>query len=378
MNSKERHENRYRRRVAARQAKRDEYSRSFGSFEDVFSYEHLYDAGKKCSKGVLWKSSTQSYLSRLVSNTATIHDLLMNGKFKSKGFHDFDIIERGKLRHIRSVHISERVVQKCLCDNILVPVFSHSFIFDNAASLKGKGVDFAMDRLSEHLRKFYRKFGDSGIESGGVLIGDFSDFFNSAPHEIIYKEVGRRIHDERVRDIVCQLMEDFGDAGFGLGSQVSQIDALMVASPLDHFIKERLHIKYYGRYMDDFYLIHEDRNYLKFCMNEIRRKCAEYGLSPNDKKTRIAPLRKGVKFLKTRFFISKSGAVVRKINRDSSVRMRKKLRIFHQWLDNGKFSIADVNVAYQSWRGHMMRGNTHFALRCMDMFFFELFGKEGL
>ena len=42
-------------------------------------------------------------------------------------------------------------------------------------------------------------------------------------------------------------MEDFGDVGFGLGSQVSQIDALMVASPLDHFIKEQLHIKYYGR-----------------------------------------------------------------------------------------------------------------------------------
>lgn len=259
MNSKERHEIRYQRRVAARQAKRIAYSESFGRYEDVFSYEHLYQAGKNCCKGVMWKNSTQSYMSRITTNTASTHDALLRREFRSRGFHDFDLIERGKLRHIRSVHISERVVQRCLCDNILVPVFSHSFVFDNAASLKGKGVDFAMDRLDRHLHRFYRKFGVEGVESGGVLTGDFSDFFNSAPHSIIYREAERRIHDDDVRRIACQFMEDFGDVGFGLGSQVSQIDALMVASPLDHFIKEQLHIKYYGRYMDDFYLIHENR-----------------------------------------------------------------------------------------------------------------------
>lgn len=173
MNSKERHEIRYQRRVAARQAKRIAYSESFGRYEDVFSYEHLYQAGKNCCKGVMWKNSTQSYMSRITTNTASTHDALLRREFRSRGFHDFDLIERGKLRHIRSVHISERVVQRCLCDNILVPVFSHSFVFDNAASLKGKGVDFAMDRLDRHLHRFYRKFGVEGVESGGVLTGDF-------------------------------------------------------------------------------------------------------------------------------------------------------------------------------------------------------------
>lgn len=62
MNSKERHEIRYQRRVAARQAKRTAYSESFGRYEDVFSYEHLYQAGKNCCKGVMWKNSTQSYI----------------------------------------------------------------------------------------------------------------------------------------------------------------------------------------------------------------------------------------------------------------------------------------------------------------------------
>lgn len=171
-------------------------------------------------------------------------------------------------------------------------------------------------------------------------------------------------------------MEDFGDVGFGLGSQVSQIDALMVASPLDHFIKEQLHIKYYGRYMDDFYLIHEDREYLKYCMEEIRKKCKEYGFVLNEKKTKIAPLRKGVKFLKTKFFLNETGAVIRKMNRKSPVKMRKKLRIFRKWIDEERFTITDVETAYQSWRGHMIRGNSTLVLRKMDAFYNSLFKNK--
>ena len=100
MNSKERHEIRYQRRVAARQAKRTAYSESFGRYEDVFSYEHLYQAGKNCCKGVMWKNSTQSYMSRITTNTASTHDALLRREFRSRGFHDFDLIERGKLRHM--------------------------------------------------------------------------------------------------------------------------------------------------------------------------------------------------------------------------------------------------------------------------------------
>ncbi|MDO4740992.1 MAG: RNA-directed DNA polymerase, partial [Eubacteriales bacterium] len=309
MNSRERHEARYKRRIAKRQARRDEYSRRFGSYEEVFSYEHLYEAAKNCCKGVMWKNSTQSYVARKVSNVAKTYDALTDRTFRSRGFHEFDIIERGKPRHIKSVHIAERVVQRCLCDNILVPVFEHSFIYDNAASLKGKGIDFSMDRLDAHLHQFYRKHGAEALKHAYVLTGDFSDFFNSAPHDTIYKESRRRIHDPNVQRLACQFMEDFGEKGFGLGSQVSQIDALMVGSPLDHYIKEELRVKYYGRYMDDFYLIHESKDYLRKCLEKIRQKCAELGLVLNRKKTGIAPLSGGVKFLKTKFFLTDTGAV---------------------------------------------------------------------
>lgn len=131
MTSEERKEGRYQRRRAGREAKRRARSEACGSFEQVFSYENLYKAGLACCKGVRWKCSTQRYLASLSENTARTRKALMDGTWKTMGFHEFDIMERGKLRHIRSVHISERVVQRCLCDNALVPLFSSAFIYDN-------------------------------------------------------------------------------------------------------------------------------------------------------------------------------------------------------------------------------------------------------
>ena len=368
MTSEERHEARYRRRAAERQHRRDERSRRCGSFEQVFSYEHLYEAGKSCCKGVGWKCSTQRYMADIATNTAKTHEQLMRGTWRTRGFHEFDLMERGKLRHIRSVHITERVVQKCLCEQMLVPVFSAAFIYDNAASLKNKGIDFAMDRLNCHLQRHFRKH---GLE-GGVLVYDFSDYFNSAPHAPIYRENERRITDERVRALANGLMEDFGERGFGLGSQVSQIDALMLPNALDHFIKEELHIEGAGRYMDDGYAIHSSVAYLKYCMEQLKEKCRELGLKLNEKKTRILKLTE-MKFLKTKFILTKTGRVIRKMNRRGTRKMREKLRKFKGWMEAGRMTMEDIRTAYESWRGHMRRGNSYRVLRRMDRYYKKLF-----
>ena len=267
MTSEERKEGRYQRRCARREAKRRARSEACGSFEQVFSYENLYKAGLACCKGVRWKCSTQRYLASLSENTARTRKALMDGTWKTMGFHEFDIMERGKLRHIRSVHISERVVQRCLCDNALVPLFSSAFIYDNAASLKGKGIDFAMGRMNRHLQRHYRKHG----MQGGILVFDFTDYFNSAPQEPIHRENRRRLYDERVRERAEIFMADFGERGFGLGSQVSQIDALMLANGLDHFIKEQLKAVHYIRYMDDMVVFGKNKKELHRMQQEIER-----------------------------------------------------------------------------------------------------------
>ena len=185
MTSEERHEARYRRRKAERQRRRDARSEACGSFEQVFSYEHLYRAGRECCKGVGWKCSTQRYLGNFTANIARTHRELMDGIGKTKGFFAFDLMERGKLRHIRSVHIAERVVQRCLCDNALVPLFSAAFVYDNAASLKGKGIEVVASMVGEIL---------TVQEAGGFQMNiakwddDFTRLWNTPCHTPAYSK----------------------------------------------------------------------------------------------------------------------------------------------------------------------------------------------
>ena len=106
--------------------------------------------------------------------------------------------------------------------------------------------------------------------------------------------------------MVSDIIDSFeGDIGIGLGSQISQLLELAVLDDLDHFIKERLHIKYYLRYMDDFILIHEDKAYLQYCRKEIEKELTKIHLKLN-RKTSLYPLKQGVKFLQWRFIFTES------------------------------------------------------------------------
>ena len=58
--------------------------------------------------------------------------------------------------------LNNRVVQHCLCDNILKPYFENRLIYDNAACREGKGTDFARYRLTVFLREHYKKHGTNG------------------------------------------------------------------------------------------------------------------------------------------------------------------------------------------------------------------------
>ena len=76
----------------------------------------------------------------------------------------------------------------------------------------------------------------------------------------------------------------------------SQIFAIFYLNDLDHFIKEELKIKYYIRYQDDFLLIHEDKEYLKKCLEKIKIKLSRIGLEINAK-TRIYKNNENMNFI---------------------------------------------------------------------------------
>ena len=257
-------------------------------------------------------------------------------------------------------------------DLIVIPILSRTFIYDNGASMRNKGYGFAVKRFNRHLQWCIRKHGNKGY----ILLFDFSSYFDNIPHELLFQILDEEYEDKRITNLVKHFIEMFGDRGIGLGSQVSQVLALAAANRLDHFIKEELHIKCYGRYMDDGYLMHESKEYLLECLYRIQAKCDELGLKLSMKKTRIVPIRRDFMWLKIRYRVTDSGHIVKRVWKKSVVRMRRKMKKLKGKYDDGTISLFDIHQSYQSWRSHTAGLQMYHTMKRMDELYYNLFGTE--
>lgn len=322
-------------------------------------------------KGVTWKYSTQAYYLDRVERVRITKKRLENFDRMSDGFIVFNVNERGKTREIRSIHINERVVHRVENDRILVPVLRKKLIYDNAASLKGRGTRFALDRLKVHLWRYFRKY---GTNEGYIAVGDLHAYFDSILHGPVYEKYKKIFaYDPRITYLTMDFIDAFGDKSLGLGSQVSQMTAVFYPNDIDHFVKEQLKIKGYGRYMDDFYLIHEDKEYLKECMKAISSKYAELGIELNDRKSKIVKLSQEFKFLKAKVKLTETGRVIMRPDHDSITRERRKLKTLKRKLDAGEISFSDVQQAFNSWKGYISYFNSYKSVQNMNRLFDELF-----
>ena len=389
-----RREARYQRRKAAREQKKQVRYGECDRLENIASYKSLYRANRKSMRNVSWKASVQRYQMNLLRNLEETRKKLLAGEEVTRGFVEFDTMERGKVRHIRSVHYSERVAQRSTCDNALVPMLSRSLIYDNGACLEGRGVDWAMDRLEAHLQQFYRANGFSN-EGCGVLF-DFSGYFDRILHKECFNVYDRAFLDRQIKALLRSFVVPFGYEKFnsnwkrvdprergeysgkslGLGSQVSQITAVSYPNSLDHYIKQVLRVRWYQRYMDDGYMLFRTKQEAKEALERVVEFCTRLGIVVNPKKTKIVPIRQGIKFLKAKHYLTNTGKVERRMCRESITRQRRRLKKFAAKRAAGEMTTADVSTAYGSWKGYALHRGGKKVIRRMDKLYRELMGSD--
>lgn len=345
-------------------------------FDRLTDLNLMYDSAIKCMKGVGWKASVQKYKINCLKKNMKTAKSVMDGTYRQKKFHEFVINERGKMRNIRSLHISDRVLQRNLCDNILNPVFRPYLIYDNGASIKGKGIEFSRKRLKVHLSKYYRKHGKDGY----VLLIDFSKYFDNILHKKLIEMMSEKIRDENVMKLVSDLIHTFDTNGneksVGIGSQISQTAGIFYPTKVDNLCKIVHSCKYYGRYMDDTYIIHNDRKFLEELLVKIRDNCRELGIIINEKKTQIVPVKNGFTFLKMRYIITDTGKICVIPCRKTVTRERRKLRKLYKKVLTGSLSVETVNEQYRSWRGNIIKYNSHKSILGTDALYKSLFGGK--
>lgn len=382
MTSEERHEARYSRRKAVRDARKEELNRLYGDYDETISFKTLHDTYYKCRSGTCWKGSVQKYGIDIMRNTLKSHTMLVNGEDTFKGFYSFKVYERGKVRNIRSVHISERCIQKAMCQTSIVPMLTNSFIYDNGASQKGKGTAFAVDRLTEYLHKYYRHYGDN---EGYVIKGDFKKYFDSIDHDEVIKIVDKAFTDKRFVNYVEQAISHYGPIGLGLGSEENQILAMALPNKFDQWIKTVKRIREYVRYCDDFVIIVRTKEEATAILAEAKEILDDIKIRLHESKTQIIKLSHGFTFLKIKFSLTNTGKVIRRTSREKITRERHRLRSFKKMVDRGEVDSLFVRALYKAWRGQFFIKTSaikyrHFnvcnTVKSIDEYYISLFGKE--
>lgn len=336
--------------------------------ETVANEENLLNAFQLAKKGCDWKYSVQLYDINSLSETYKLHQQLIHKTYKPKEYYEFILSERGKVRHIKACHIRDRVVQKSLCDNVLNSILKKYLIYDNGASLQRKGISFSRKRLEIHLKRYYQEYGNQGY----ILQIDFSKFFDSIPHDKLIAAIEAKLPDDSVNWLIEILINSFGgERGLGIGSQISQICGLYYPAPIDNYCKIVKSLKYYGRYMDDIYIIHYDKKYLLELLNDISDIADKLGLTINLKKTHISKINKTFIYLKIKYCLLEDGTLIRKLHRDSITRERRRLKRYAK----SNLPYKTIEQAYFSWRGNAIQYDSKKSVANLDMLYNELFIK---
>lgn len=378
--------------------------------EALYDEENLHKAFKKVCKASGWKERTQRYAEDRLFNLTALRDELIDGTWRPKKPWTFIICERGKMRAIESYAMEDRIVQTCLVQYVLLPVVRPKLIYDNDASLTKRGTSHFRKRLTYKLRQFAKEHGNNGY----VLIGDFSKYFDNIVHSVLVQTFREMGVEEDVLEFVAMLlkahetdvshMTEYEYAvcidtvfdtisyqkidksllngsklmakGTGIGSPLAQLAGVAVPYKIDNYVKIVMGVKAYGRYNDDFYVLHESKEFLERLLEGIERICIEQGIHLNKKKTQIIPLRKRFSILKTQYWIKDNGVVIELPSKKSYIEGRKRIRGLSRCYQREEISFEKVQQMYRSRRESLAkRKGTTKSIASLDQYFESKFGR---
>ena len=331
-----------------------------------------------------------------VSNITLVKNILDSKNYKPGKYNIF-IIKEPKVRLIMSLNIIDKIINHLVCEYLLVDIFDNGLIDTNVATRVNKGTHYEYKKLVKYLNK-------NISNKLYILKFDISKYFFNINHDIVKKIIRTKIKDKDALNILDniidstdsnyineeiiklknneinriknsnnsnkdKLIKDIMDiplykkgTGFAIGNPVSQAIAIIFLSYLDHYIKEKLNIPFYCRYCDDGILISDNKEYLKYCLKEIKRIINDYKLELNMKKTRIYSIDNDFEFIGFRF-IRKNNKLLIKVKNQTKRKFKRKLKVLNKLYINGIINYDTFNQVKVSYLGHLKYGNCNKLIR---------------
>jgi len=233
-------------------------------------------AWREFRRGKRSKPDVQQFEFNLEENIMQLHEALAAKTYIGSPYESFYVADP-KLRHIHKASVRDRVLHQALF-RILYPIFDQSFIYDSYSCRLKKGVHAGVSRLACFART--ASSGYARVVYGAKL--DIRKFFDSINHSILFNLIRKKINDPDTLQLISLIINSFETTrgmGLPLGNVTSQLFANIYLNELDQFVKNKMKIRQYLRYCDDFIFLHANRDYIDECIRIIDTfLCTELGL----------------------------------------------------------------------------------------------------
>lgn len=374
--------------------------------ESIADANVLSESFKKSKRGTQWKASVQKFEHKELCYIRELQQGIRNDSYVQKPINEFTLNERGHTRDIKAHHISDRVVQRAFNDKIYLPAIENRLIYNNGASMQGKGLSFARTQFENDLREAYQEYnGDCYI-----LFMDFSKFFDNIQHQIVFQQLSTLLNPDELAflqlcfrefeidvsymdndeyenclnvlfnsldyikiDNSLKTGEKFMAKSVGIGSQLSQLTGIYYPHQIDNYCTIVKGCRRYGRYMDDIYIILKTKEELYQLYNEILAICAQLGIFINQRKTRVNHITHQLSFLKINYIFTETGKLIRKVQSETFHREHRRLTKFKHLVDIGKMTLEQAIDCYKGWRGTYAKFDSGYEIFEMDNYVRQLF-----
>ena len=260
-------------------------------FDKKLSYESLMKAHKLSRRGKGYRKETILFNLKQEEYIMWLYNKLKEGTYKHSGYTVFYVTEP-KLRKIEKSIYLDRIVHRWVVDNFIEPYFVPTFIETSYACLKNKGMHKACLDVQNTMKHLERKWGEYYI-----LKMDVRKYFQNINKDILYRILLRKLQDNKLLWLLKEIIySNEGKTGLAIGNYTSQMFANIYLNEVDQYIKNKLHCKYYFRYLDDSICMYRTKEEAKEALKEIQKFLAENLELELNEKTQIFKSKQGVNF----------------------------------------------------------------------------------
>jgi len=330
-------------------------------YPKLCSYKNLEKAYEKAKKNKSFISYVLEFEKNKTKNLLQLKKELETLTYKPKPLTKF-IITDPKTRVIRKSDFRDRIVHHAVV-LILEPIYEKIFIYDSYANRINKGTLTALKRFDEFKRKVSKNgklinpSKDNNLVKGYALKADIKHFFDSVDQGILPNILKKKVKDKKIIWLINAVLKNFDNKikGMPLGNMTSQFFANVYLNELDYFIKHDLKAKYYIRYVDDFVILHENKEILEIYKEKVNNFLKEnLKLELHHDKSKTSSMHKGVNLLGFRVFY------YYKLLRKRNIKQFKKRFIdLERQHAGGLIEYSDIIISVQGWFAYAVWGNTY-------------------